>query len=1375
MKLLSKIIVFFVIIFSLIIISFSIIFKNIIIPEQLNIVQKRAKDLTIILKQFICDTSKIDLQKILVSLQKDDPTISYILIVDTTGKALFHSDDSRRYMVFNDSGTIASAKYGNNIEQNYVRDLDNPQSIYHGERVYDILTPMIINGKTNGAINIGISLKSIDEIKNKYKNILFILIGLIIFLMIISTFTLNKVLLVPIKFLISGIEKMRFGNYTFSSDKKRKDEIGKIFSELEKTSTLISNYLINLKDNERKLKLYIDKLPNINIKLDLEGNIILANSTSLKCLNKSFNEIYGKKLWDVVNNHFSIIKEKINEALINGKSEFDYYFNTFECKNKVFHIVINYVKHDDLDNYFVLDGADVTEKIQTDLELKQRSNEIKALLDNLPGFVFLKDLSGKYIAANQKFLDSLKRTYDEVIGKTDYDFLTNEIALNFEKQDKEVISTGNTFTWIEEQINDEGEKVYFMKRKMPVKNDFGELTGIIGYSFDITQLKQIERKLLDSEEKYRLLVNNIPYGVIETDIEGNISFVNDTLLKISGYSKNDFISKKVWDFLAKDDEKKYIIDKFSNVKNLSTQTETISVSAFTKNKRVIEIQIDSTIKKDSESKFSGLISVITDITEKKRIENELKISEEKYRNIFEKSSLGIYRTTLEGELLEINLSFAKMFGYDSIQGMKESVKKVQDLYINPEDRVNLISKLQNEPSMQRFVINFRKKDGSVMIGNLNIRAITDEKENKRIFEGFIEDITEKYLYEKKLKEQLDFLQIILDTIPTPIFYITKNFVYDGCNLEYEKLVGKTKKEIIGKTVYEVFPEEYALLFDLKDKELLKDRNTQIFEVTLPCGNNITKDFIAYRSLYYHLDGSVAGILGVLFDISERKRYEHDLKQKLDLLDLAPISLLVIDCNDIVLYCNKGTEILFMINSKEIIGKNLEELLLKGYFTIQDYSFIQNIKNNVLKNDYWEGEFKKTNNGGKEIIIESKAKLTRDINTKPEYILIVNLDITERKRLENQLLLSQRLESLGTLASGIAHDLNNMLSPIVLGLDIIKNKVSDKSSVDWIKTLQDTAKKGSDLVKQILSFARGLSDNQTLIQLRYIISDFIKIIKGTFPKSINIYKDVKSNLWPIIGDSTQISQLLMNLCVNSRDAMPEGGDLRIRAENIIVDENLAKTNVNARIGNYVLLSVSDTGTGIPSEIISRIFDPFFTTKEPGKGTGLGLSTVYNIVKNHKGFITLDSELGKGTAFNIYLPAIIKEQNEEVVKVFDIPHGKKELILVVDDEVAVREIIAATLEAYGYEVISANNGAEAVALYAKNIVNVKAAIIDMIMPIMDGTATIQALKTINPNIKIIVSSGFEEAKEKPIIEKVDAFLSKPFTADSILRILAEVLNS
>lgn len=1353
-------------------------FKDIVIPAQLETIKKRAKNMTLILRELQNDSIKINNQNLFYILEKEDTALAYILLVDTSGKAIFHSNPQRIGMIFNDTGTISAAKYGHEVEQIYYRDMDKPQSPFHGQRVFDILMPIKNNGQVTGAINIGLSLQHLDKLEGEYNKVLLYLVLIIIIGLIFCAFLFYRSILFPIQELVRATFKLRSGEYDIRLRKNRKDEIGLLFREFSNTSNAVSTLLNELKDSEDELMRYIDKLPNINIKLSLNGDILLANSMALNCLQISIDQIRKLKFWELfpdINGKHEYIKERLSEAVNAGRTEFETEIFSKKINEKIISFSISLVCGKDFINYLVVDGIDITEKKRIDNELKKRSQEIQALFDNVPGNLFFKDTLGRYVAVNQQFVDLVGKSAEEILLKTDEDIFSPEKVVMYKEQDKYVLETGRSIAVDEEDFIAHGQPIKLMKRKVPLKDESGKIIGVIGFAFDITPLKTIEKALKDSEARFKSLVENIPFGVVETDYDGNIVFINEAIIKLSGYTSEEILIRKNWDFAAKEENSLYIKNRLNEIKNKKFEPQTLFFSSSTKSGKIIELQVDSNIRTDNSGSLLGIVSIITDITDKKRIENELVRSEEKYRNIFERSSLGIYRTTMEGELLDINIAFAHMFGFESIEEAKKLIRYVPDLYLYPSERQNLIEKLRNDNRMINFEIHFKRKDGSLMIGNLNIRSLPDENGKNRILEGFIEDITERFLYAKKIKEQLVLLQTLIDTIPSPIFYRDENSVYEGCNVAYEKLLGKSRDMIIGKSVSEVFPKNLSSENIQRDKELLATKESQQLEVVLNYPDGSMHDFVLQHAVYYHMDGAAAGIIGVLFDVTERKNSERELRQKLDLLDIAPVSFFVIDINSKMLYWNKGSEQLYGISSEEIMGRDLGELMMKGLLSMQEYSYLLNIKDTALEKDYWEGEVKQFNKEGKELSIESKAKLVRNQNGNAEYVLIVNLDVTERKKLENQLLLSQRLESLGTLASGIAHDLNNILSPIVLGLDIIKNKLKDGESIEWIKTLQDTAKRGSDLVRQILSFARGLTDKFTYVQPRYVISEFIKIIKGTFPKSIQISKEISNELWAIMSDSTQLNQLLMNLCVNARDAMPEGGNLKITAENITIDENLVKTNVDAKLGPYIMINVSDSGSGIDPKIMSKIFDPFFTTKEVGKGTGLGLSTVFNIVKNHKGFLNVYSELGKGTSFKIYLPAVKIIEDEHEVAAQNIPFGKQELILVVDDETAVREIIRATLETYGYEVISASNGAEAVAIFAKNLLNVKAAIVDMIMPIMDGSATIQALKTINPEIKIIAASGFEDAKDKPIMEKVEGFLAKPFTAEAILRLLAETLNS
>ncbi len=404
----------------------------------------------------------------------------------------------------------------------------------------------------------------------------------------------------------------------------------------------------------------------------------------------------------------------------------------------------------------------------------------------------------------------------------------------------------------------------------------------------------------------------------------------------------------------------------------------------------------------------------------------------------------------------------------------------------------------------------------------------------------------------------------------------------------------------------------------------------------------------------------------------------------------------------------------------------------------------------------------------------------------ESVLVMTRDVTEQKQLESQLFRAQRMESLGTLASGIAHDMNNILTPILVVSQLLPLKIPnlDQQNQHLLKMLEDSAKRGSNLVKQILTFSRGLEGERSLVQIEVLLAEIEQILKSTFPKSIRLIFDRPASrsstdqpqarhLWQVVADSTQLHQVLMNLCVNARDAIPNHGSLSISAENRLINEADARINIEAKPGAYVVITIADTGIGIAPAYLDRIFEPFFTTKEVGKGTGLGLATAIGIIKNHRGFVTVSSVVGQGTQFQIFLPAVVEpsalpklEQRYRT--------GQGELILVVDDEARIREALKITLELHNYRVISAENGIEAIKQYQHHKHEISAILIDMIMPLMDGDQTIRALYEIDPNNRVIVFSGTATKASLPPLGNVKGFLSKPYSTQDLLAILHNVVN-
>jgi PAS domain S-box-containing protein len=525
--------------------------------------------------------------------------------------------------------------------------------------------------------------------------------------------------------------------------------------------------------------------------------------------------------------------------------------------------------------------------------------------------------------------------------------------------------------------------------------------------------------------------------------------------------------------------------------------------------------------------------------------------------------------------------------------------------------------------------------------------------------------------------------------------------------------------------------------------------------------------------FLNAEGKPYQYVAIRSDITERKRAEEQIREQAALLDQAQDAILVRDLDQNILFWNKGAEKIYGWSAAEVIGKNAADILFKERSAQFDAA-----RNAIIQNGEWKGEIHQVRRDGTDIIVESRWTLVRDERGAPKSILIINTDVTEKKRMESQFLRAQRMESIGTLAGGIAHDLNNVLSPILMAVDMLQLRVADESSRKWFEVLRTNAERGGSMVRQVLSFARGVEGERVALQPKHLIKEIVKILRETLPKSIEINFHVPNDLWIISADATQMHQVLMNLCVNARDAMPEGGSISIRAENSFVDENYARMQIEAKAGRFVVITVSDTGPGMTAEIQSRIFEPFFTTKEMTKGTGLGLSTALTIVKSHGGFINVYSELHKGSQFAVYLPALdMPGTVDSAAAQTDLPLGNGELVLVVDDEESIREITRGTLETFGYKVLTASDGTEALALYADKKNEIAVVLTDMVMPFMDGPATIRALQRMNPKVRIIAASGLGTGQRagEGVLEGVAVSLNKPYTAEKLLKTLAQVLRS
>ncbi len=506
------------------------------------------------------------------------------------------------------------------------------------------------------------------------------------------------------------------------------------------------------------------------------------------------------------------------------------------------------------------------------------------------------------------------------------------------------------------------------------------------------------------------------------------------------------------------------------------------------------------------------------------------------------------------------------------------------------------------------------------------------------------------------------------------------------------------------------------------------------------------------------------------------RDESRLRLQSAALEAAANAIAIIGRDGVIQWVNESFSRLTGYPLSEAVGQHTRVFKSGKH----DASFYAALWQTVHKGNIWHGEMWNRRKDGSLYQEEMTIAPVKNERGEISHYIAVKQDITEKKELEKRMLRAQRLESIGQLAGGIAHDLNNVLAPILMSVELLKREITSEQSLKILDIVRKSAQRGADVVRQVLTFARGAVGARIVLQPRHLCKEIIKLAKETFPKSIRVESDLPKDLWVVIGDVSQIDQVLMNLSINARDAMPDGGILRLTAENQTVNEEFASKFPDANPGKYVCLTVEDTGTGMQPEVIDKVFEPFFTTKGEDRGTGLGLATTLGIVLSHGGFIHVQSRVGKGSSFRVFLPA---SETVEVAKsniLQETAQSQGECILAVDDEMGIRNLLSEILQDAGYQVITAASGTEAAVLFAQNRSMIHAVISDVQMPGINGIELIRILRGIEPAIKILIITG--GAAEGDIEQKlaeakclnVPDSLMKPFTATDLLNRLRKILD-
>ena len=734
-------------------------------------------------------------------------------------------------------------------------------------------------------------------------------------------------------------------------------------------------------------------------------------------------------------------------------------------------------------------------------------------------------------------------------------------------------------------------------------------------------------------------------------------------------------------------------------------------------------------------------------------------NDERFRLLVEHSGDLLCEIDTEGRFRYLSPNHGAILGYET----GELLNQIAFDWVNPDDLPAVL--VAFEKRAQSVTFRFRHKNGSWRWLECSARSFrTDEGEERGVL--LSRDITER----KGVDERFRQLSQAVEQSPAAVIITDTTGEIQYVNPKFTEITGYAEMDVIGRT-------PNILKSGKQSPKLYKHLWKSITSGKIWRGEffNKKKNGVLYwdsSSISPICDnsGKITHFVAVKEDITERKNAEERLREQAQFLDLARDAIIVKSREGEILFWNTGAENIYGWSAAEALGRSGLELNIAPGASSAPME-------ELLRNGAWHGEMSQRSKSGRVLVVDSRWTLLCDNAGNPKSVLSINTDITERKDLERQFLRAQRLESIGTLVSGVAHDLNNILAPILMGASLLHEESGREMMENIISTIERHTRRAADVVQQLLTFARGSEASHSTVAPQTFLHEMAEIARATFPKNIQIVEHIPEDLKPINANATQLHQVLLNLCVNARDAMPDGGTLVLSAENCYMDEQFSAMAFGGSPGAYVSLKVTDTGRGIPGEIIDKIFDPFFTTKEIGAGTGLGLATAHGIVKSHGGFLNVDSKPGNGTTFTAYLPAVTElnqklnqpEENEPL------PRGAGELVLLVDDEPGIIQIIDAMLRRNGYRVLTAADGVEAIALYAVNHKEIAIVFTDLIMPFLDGNALTRALRKINPQVKVIIASGHGNESHLAAVRRlgVNAFLAKPYSRQTLLTTLRNVL--
>ena len=866
-------------------------------------------------------------------------------------------------------------------------------------------------------------------------------------------------------------------------------------------------------------------------------------------------------------------------------------------------------------------------------------------------------------------------------------------------------------------------------------------------------------------------MNPLPMWVFDPDTLAFLA-VNQAAIAKYGYAREEFLGMTLNDIRPPEDIPALL-------RELSIRSEDLREAGQWRHRKKDGTLIDVEIRRH-DLKWQGrdaTLVVANDITERKRSVDALRESERRFKDLFENALLGLYRTTPDGEINMANPALCRMLGYNSLEELQQ--RNLEKEGFHPTySRMDFKKILEEKGSIVGLESAWKRGDGSVIFVRESATTIRDDSGKVLFYEGTVEDITERKKAMDALQAERRVWRALLDNLPDYIYAKDTNNRFLLANEALARRMGAASSdELLGKSDFDFYPPDLAAKYAHDERQVMRSGQPVIDreESTIDTSNGQTVWHTTSEVPFRDEKGNVLGLVGIGHNITERKQNEAQLRLQAAALESAANAVVITDRSDKIMWVNPAFTVVTGYSSEEAIGQSLTILNSDKH----PKSFFDEISKTIRAGKVWHGEVVNRRKDGNLFTDEQTITPVRNESGEITRFVTIEQDVTEKKQLAQQLNHAQRMESVGRLAGGVAHDFNNLLTVIIhYSAALMERKELDPHARQQAEEIKKAGNRAAALTRQLLAFSRQQVLEQKILNLNAIVTDTEKMLRRLIGEDIELLTGLNPNLSSVKADPGQIEQIIMNLAVNARDAMPKGGKLTIETANTDLDEEYARHHPSSAPGRFVLLSVTDTGIGMDQETRTHIFEPFFTTKELGKGTGLGLSTVYGIVKQSGGYIWVYSEPGQGSVFKVYLPRVEEpaQQIHRSEPAAETPGGT-ETVLVVEDDESLRTLTRIILEEAGYTVLEANSGPQAIETAQRRSAPIHLLLTDVVMPGMNGPKVAEELAQRHPEAKVLYMSGYTgfTAADRGLLDAKVSLIQKPFSADSLLRKVREVLEA